>query len=158
MNFTLSQHLAAAVCSVLLLSSVVSAEEVLERSAEASALVAGSFIDQALTNLTSDAGMEGDLSQWNGGVKAETTVVAEGLQSVKIDGAHFYKTYDCNLMPASENTYYQLSLQAAVDSVTVSPSVSFVFYAADRETKLGGTATVLDLEGTAPYREFPSPD
>ncbi len=157
MNFMMTRHIATTACCALLLPSMVSAEEVLRRSVDASTPVSASFIDQALTNLTPDAGMEGDLSQWNGGVKAETTVVAEGLQSVKIGGANFYKTYEHKLIPASESTYYQLSLQAAVEGVTVSPSVSFGFYAADRKTKLGGTATVIDLEGTAPYRVLSSP-
>ncbi|MDF3129793.1 hypothetical protein P0Y35_11350 [Kiritimatiellaeota bacterium B1221] len=120
-------------------------------------LASPNFIDQALTNLTPDPGLESGVSDWNGGVSLETTVVAEGQQALKINGASFYKSYSHDLIPATENTYYMLSLQAAIDNVSVSPTISIAFYAADGVTKLGGAPTVIDIEGTAPYREFSSP-
>ncbi|WFB37796.1 right-handed parallel beta-helix repeat-containing protein [Kiritimatiellota bacterium B12222] len=124
--------------------------------AEETELVSSSFIDQALTNLTPDPGMESGVSDWNGGVSLETSIVASGSQAVKIGGASFYKTYSHDLIPVTEGSYYRLFIQAAIESVSVSPTVSFSFYAADGTTRLGTTPTVIDIEGSAPYREFSS--
>ena len=120
-------------------------------------LVSPNLIDQALTNLTPDPGIESGVSDWNGGATVETTVVAAGSQAVKIGGASFYKTYSHDLIAAEEDTYYMLSLQAAIENVSTSPSLGFSFYAADGTTKLGGTNRVFDIEGTAPYREYTTP-
>ncbi|MBC2601736.1 hypothetical protein [Puniceicoccus vermicola] len=122
-----------------------------------SSLVSPNFIDQALTNLTPDPGMENGVSDWSGGANVETTVVATGLQAARFDGASFYKSYSHDLIPADEGTYYILSVLAAIENVSISPSIKISFFAADGTTKLGDTDNIIDIEGTAPYRAFSSP-
>ncbi|MBT61896.1 MAG: hypothetical protein CML13_01625 [Puniceicoccaceae bacterium] len=115
------------------------------------------LIAQELTSLTPDAGMEQGVSDWKGNVKAETELVAAGEQALRLNGVHFFLKYSHKLIPISGGTYYKLSLQAAADNISISPTVSFTFYAADGSTRLGESRTLIDLRGTAPYREFSSP-
>tara|TARA_R100000027_G_scaffold391_2_gene475 strand:- start:5383 stop:8727 length:3345 start_codon:yes stop_codon:yes gene_type:complete len=125
--------------------------------ADESGIVSSTFIPQDLTSLTPDPGAESGVSDWNGGVGLETTVVGEGAQAIRIGGASFFKTYDHDLMPVTAGNYYKLSVLAAIEDVFVSPTLTFTFVAADGTSSLGGTSTILDIEGTAPYREFSSP-
>ncbi|GHC01350.1 hypothetical protein GCM10007047_17260 [Cerasicoccus arenae] len=124
---------------------------------DATGLVSPSFINQQLTSITPDAGFEGGVSDWNGGVIVETTAVAVGAQAGKFNGASFYKSYDHDLIPATEGKYYSLSVLASIDNIVVSPTMNIGFYAADGTTRLGGTSTIFDIEGTMPYRKFSSP-
>ncbi len=139
-------------------SEVASVPEALTSAqAVAPVFLSPNLIDQALTSLTPDAGMENGVSDWKGNVKIETEVVAAGDQALRLNGVHFFLKYSHKLIPVTEGTYYKLSLQAAAENISISPTVSFTFYAADGSTKLGQSSTLIDMRGTAPYREFSSP-
>ena len=97
------------------------------------------------------------MSDWNGNVHAETTVVASGAQALRFNGEHFFLSYSHDLIPATEGRYYKLALEYAAEAIAVSPTISFSFYAADGTTKLDASRTLIDVEGTAPYREASSP-
>ncbi|MDQ8206363.1 hypothetical protein QEH52_02505 [Coraliomargarita sp. SDUM461003] len=125
--------------------------------ADESGLASSSFIAQDITSITPDPGLESGVSDWNGSVSLETTVVAEGSQAVRLNGASYWKTFSHDLIPVTAGQYYKLSFQAAVLNVSVSPSLYFRFYAADGTTRLGGSSTLVDFAGTAPFREFSSP-
>lgn len=123
---------------------------------DASGLAPSSLIDQDLTNLMTDPGFESGLGHWNGGVSADATEYAEGSQSGRFNGASFYKTYKSDQFAATEGKYYSMSVLASTLNVSVSPSITFSFFASDGTTKLGGSGAIADIEGTSPFREYSS--
>jgi len=100
-----------------------------------------------------DSGFENGVVAWKGGVVLESSHVANGSKAGRFNGAFFYKAYS-TLQPIDGDRYYQLSLKAAIENVSVSPAIWLRFFAADGQTRVGGADNIFDCQGSAPYREF----